>query len=48
MDDVPLPLRAALSGPPAALAVVERVLELVLRVRETEEAEAGEGARGGH
>jgi formylmethanofuran dehydrogenase subunit B len=35
MDDVPLPLRAALSGPPAALAVVERVLELVLRVRET-------------
>jgi formylmethanofuran dehydrogenase subunit B len=33
MDDVPLPLRAALSGPPAALAVVGAVLELVLRVR---------------
>ena len=33
MDDVPLPLRAALSGPPAALEMIERVLEHVLRAR---------------
>jgi formylmethanofuran dehydrogenase subunit B len=33
MDDVPLPLRAALSGPPAALGVVGAVLEQVLRLR---------------
>ena len=31
MDDVPLPLRAALSGPPAALGVVGAVLEQVWR-----------------
>ena len=33
MDDVPLPLRAALSGPLAALGVVGAVLEQVLRLR---------------
>ena len=33
MDDVPLPLRAALSGPPAALGVVGAVLDQVLRLR---------------
>ncbi len=33
MDDVPLPLRAPLTGPPAALEVVERLRRQVLRQR---------------
>jgi formylmethanofuran dehydrogenase subunit B len=34
MDDVPLPLRAALSGPPAALEMVGRVRQQVLLARD--------------
>jgi formylmethanofuran dehydrogenase subunit B len=45
MDDVPLPLRAALMGPPAALEIVDRVRQQVLRAREGEDTRDREGGR---